>query len=63
MDSENKAVTVGPAGVRGVVPLTYPHLEMLGLVKTMSGSEDIELIQDGASTEAFIVLLDEQSLQ
>lgn len=64
MVSENKEVTVGPAEqLRGVVPLTYPHFESLGLVETVSRSEDIELIQDGASAETLILLIDEQSLQ
>lgn len=31
--------------------LTYPHLESLGLMETVGGSEDVELIQDGAPTE------------
>lgn len=55
---------MGPAGqLRRVAPLTYPHLESLGLEETVSGGEDVELVQDGASTKAFVVLLDEQSLQ
>lgn len=44
-------------------PLTYPHLESPGLVETVSRGEDIVLVQDGASTEPLVFLVDEQSLQ
>lgn len=42
--------------------LTYPHLESLGLMETVGGSEDVELIQDGAPTEPIIFFVNEQSL-
>lgn len=64
MVSENKDVMVGPAGrLKGVAPLTYPHLESLGLVETVSCGENIEFIQDGASAEPLVLLINEQSLQ
>lgn len=64
MVSENKDVMVGPAGrLKGVAPLTYPHLESLGLVETVSCGEYIEFIQDGASAEPLVLLINEQSLQ
>lgn len=43
--------------------LTYPHLESPGLMETVGSSEDVELIQDGAPTEPFIVFINEQSLR
>lgn len=44
--------------------LTYPHPESLGLVQTVGRREDVELIQDGAPTEALIVvIIDKQSLR
>lgn len=43
--------------------LTYPHLESPGLMETVGGCEDVELIQDGAPTEPLIVFINEQSLR
>ena len=46
-----------------LAPLTYPHLETLGLEEAVSSREDIELIQDGATAKAHVLLIDEQSLR
>lgn len=45
------------------MPLTYPHLESLGLVEAVGCGEHVVLIQDGASAEPLVFLIDEQSLQ
>lgn len=53
-------VAVGPAGqLRVLAPLTYPHLETLGLEQAVSGGEDVEVIQDGATAKAHVLLIDE----
>lgn len=42
--------------------LTYSHLESLGLVQAVGRCEDMVLAQDGAPTEALILLVHQEGL-